>query len=356
MKYTILSGFDSNIKRLFLKLPSKLYNKKMNPQDIKLEKQILDKKHILSTYFDILPFIIVDEKNRIISRCILTYYPNDDNAYVGFFESFYDIEASSLLLKAVTEKAKKDGKNKLIGPLDASFWIKYRFKTNNFETIYTAEPYCKEYYTSFWEKFGFSISDTYFSNKFYIPKKDDDSMRCRKRLEMIKEKNYYIKKLTNKNFNESLEDIYNLIMKCYSKFPLYKKIEKQHFIEMFKNLKYVLEFDMVKLVYKNEELAGFFIAIPNYYNLTNKKISLLSLVKILKIKNNPKEYVLLYMGIGKTHQGLGSAMAEMMKQELVERKCKAIGALMHEGKVTNNYYKEKTSDRYKYVLLEKKIL
>ena len=348
----MLSGFSNNVKKLFLSLPSRLYSQNLLTQDVKIEKLLLNKKHILSSNFNITPFIVVDKNNNIISRCILTYYPNDDNAYVGLFESFNIPEASKLLLKSVQEKAKHDEKKKLIGPLDASFWIGYRFKTNNFESIYTAEPYGKSYYVGLWKEFGFTVRDRYFSNKMDIPKKEDTSMKCKLRLQMIEKKGYIMKHSSKKTFYSDIENVYELLTKVYSQFPLYKDISKTQFIKMFYHLKYILDFDMVKLVYKNQKLAGFFIAIPNYYNLLNN-INLKTIVKILKIKKNPKEYVLLYTGIGHEHAGLGSAMAELIKEELVRKQCKSIAALIHEGKVTNHYYKELEINQYEYVLLEK---
>ena len=354
MEYRVLSGFDDYIKKLFLKLPSKLYSKNVIIQDVKQEKLILNKKHILSKSFDMTPFIVIDKNNEIVSRCILTYYPDDCNAYIGFFESFNIPEASFLLLKDVEEKARKDNKKNLIGPLNASFWIGYRFKTNNFDEVYTAEPYCKEYYAKLWQDFGFRIKDRYFSNRYDIPKEDDINFKCKNRLQMVEEKGYIIRNTSAKNFDTDIENIYELLTDVYSNFPLYKNISKKQFMEMFGNLKYVLDFNMVKVVYKDEKLAGFFIAIPNYGNLTNN-ISLINLMKIKKIKRNCKDYILLYTGIGKEHIGLGSAMAEVIKKELANRESKSIGALIHEGKVTNNYYKDLIIDKYEYVLLEKEI-
>ena len=171
---------------------------------------------------------------------------------------------------------------------------------------------------------------------------------------MIKEKGYVIRNTTSKTFDIDIQNIYKLLTKVYSNFPLYKNISKDQFIKIFGPLRYVLDFEMVKVVYKDEELTGFFIAIPNYGNLLYN-INLINLIKIKKIKRNCKDYILLYTGIGKEHLGLGSAMAEIIKQELSNRQCKSIGALIHEGKVTNNYYKELMIDKYEYVLLEKNL-
>ena len=99
------------------------------------------------------------------------------------------------------------------------------------------------------------------------------------------------------------------------------------------------------------KIVAFFINLPNYNNLLNN-ITLNKLVKIFKIKKNPKEYVLLYMGVDTTALGLGAALAELIKIELCNKKCTSIGALIHKGKVTNNFYNELIDNKYHYVLLE----
>ena len=69
-------------KDLFLSLPKKLYDKKFLTQDLELEKKILNCVHPLSIDFDIYPFILLNTSGKIVSRCVLTVYPNDYNGYV----------------------------------------------------------------------------------------------------------------------------------------------------------------------------------------------------------------------------------------------------------------------------------
>ena len=169
---------------------------------------------------------------------------------------------------------------------------------------------------------------------------------------MMLEKGYIIRSTSAQNFDTDLINIYELLTNVYSNFPLYKDISKEQFVSMFGYLKYVLDFDMVKVVYKDGKLAGFFVSVPNYGNLTSN-INFGNLAKIKKIKKNGKDYILLYSGIGKEHPGLGSAMAEVIKEQLVRKKAYSIGALIHDGKVTNNYYKNLIINKWEYVLMEK---
>lgn len=356
MKYEYRAGSTAEVREQFLKLPRRLYDKSTYVQDIKLEEQLLTGSHVLSCHFKFTPIIVLERQKAVVGRCILTFYEDDPAAYVGFFECIDDSEAATVLFQAAETIAREQGKTRLTGPLNGSFWIGYRLKVDRFETVYTSEPYNKEYYSRLWKQAGFVVCDRYSSNLFRVPRKEDSSMKCRQRLQMIREKGYEILSPNRKTFDVRLKEIYGLLIRVYANFPMFKRIEEQEFCELFKGLKHVLDFELVKLVYWKRELVGFFICVPNYGNLTHQSITPGNLLKILRIKyRRSKEYVLLYMGIDPGHPGLGAAMAELIKQELTKRRARSIGALIHEEKISGEYYKELTMDRCEYVLFEKEI-
>ena len=95
-------------------------------QDIAQERKLLAGKHVLSHYFTFLPVIALDEERKTAGRCALTLYEGDPVGYVGFFECIDDPDAAGALLAAAGKLAKKYGRTRLEGPLNASFWIGYR--------------------------------------------------------------------------------------------------------------------------------------------------------------------------------------------------------------------------------------
>lgn len=356
MGYYYGYGSSNAVITQFLKLPHMLYDSKTYVQDIETEKQLLTGTHVLSHYFSVTPIVILDEYRKPVSRCVLTFYENDPTAYVGFFESINDTKASDALFTAARRLARQNGREKLAGPLNGSFWIGYRLKTNKFGSVYTSEPYNKEYYLDLWKHAGFEVSDRYISNAFRIPTETDSSMKCRERLEMVKENGYLITTPTKETFDRNLRDIYGLLIRVYANFPMFRKVEEEEFRRLFGSLKYVLDFEFVKLIYKEQELAGFFVCIPNYQNLTHQTIRLGNLLRIWKMKNSKeKELILLYLGIDPAHPGLGAALTELVKQELVRKQVRSISALIHEGKITGKFYQELVEDQYKYVLLSRNI-
>lgn len=145
----------------FLALPKTLYPRERRTQDTKAEKAILNGTHPLSGEFTVRAYLAVDDGASPQGRCVLTYYPDDPAAYVGFFECVEDLDVCRALLSAAEAQARADGKEKLVGPLNASFWIGYRFKVENFDEHFTGEPDNLPYYADFWEACGFTVSERY---------------------------------------------------------------------------------------------------------------------------------------------------------------------------------------------------
>lgn len=355
MKTVIFHKRKSYIKK-FIKLPKRLYNKREITTNPKTEEALLEGTHILSHYFETTGFMVLDEKENALSRCMVTVYLKDSTAYVGFFESVDNMQASQQLFLSVEEFCRNYNLKKIIGPLDSSFWIKYRLKTNHFGSPYACEPYNKPYYFSMFEKAGFKVSDKYYSNRFCVVDKSYSNEKYKKRLSEMLEKGYYIENIKAQNFDLDIKTIYNLINKLYRSFPTYKEITQEEFIQIFSSLKIVLNFDMVYIAYKEQKPVGFFITMPNYSNDICGNMTPAKLIQILHKKNHSREYVHLYLGVEKEHLGLGTALSEKILEKMKESQTPSIGALIHEGKVTGGYFKELIEKTYEYVLFCKEVL
>lgn len=350
MAYIFKEAKDEKTKKLFLDFPSKLYGKNENPQDYKCEKQLLNHTHPLSNNFEFYSYLIINELEEVLCRCSVTYYPNDKTAYIGFFEAVNDIYAVKYMFICIKEKACGRGCTEMVGPVDASIYINYRFKTNCFDKIYTGEPYNKPYYVDLWKECGFEIKEKYESNQLRQVEKTDIDERLQRICERFQSRGYKFVSPTKDTFQKCLTDVYSLMMKTYSGFPCFKEINKEQFMEMYSKLKKIANFDMIKLVYKGNILKAFCVAIPNYRYLTRGKISISKLLKIRKIKKHPDEYVILYVGADASSAGIGSALIQEIRHRLYENKCTSIGALIKEGNITGKLYSDLYVDKYCYVL------
>lgn len=341
----------------FLKLPKMLYTKWNNTENYNDVKSILLGKHILLKYIDKLyKFIIYDDNGKIAGRFAITTVKDDANAYLGFFECVEDEKVAKYLFDNASEYVKKLGYNKIIGPVDLNMWQKYRLKINRFDLRpYTGEPYNLEYYYKMFLDNGFVVKDKYYSNSYYRFNPEYVDPQFTKRYKYFINKGYEIRSLRMDEWDNAIEQIYELIMRLYTNFNTFIKLEKEDFIEQFNSYKKILDLDMVIMAFYEGKIVGFSIAIPNYNNAVYNLSSIGNLLKILKTKKRADEYMITYMGVLPEHKGLARAITYLTVEELKKKKAKSIGALIREDIVTNSFAKEMLNFTYEYVLMENNV-
>ena len=361
MKYKCLFGNSEKIKYSFLSFPEKLYRGEICPQDMNTEKALLEGTHPLSNDFSVIPLLTVNEKEETSSRALLTFYDDEENAYLGFFECINDVEACRRLMEKAFDIVRENGKKGIIGPVDSSIWIGYRFKIFNQDEEnkdvrpYTSEPWNKPYYTEFFKQCGFSVYKRYFSFRLKRITEKEGKPKYVERVERFRKLGYEFRNLDLKLFDKTLKEIYELLIELYSSFPGYKRISYEAFYELFHNLKAVLSARDVILIYKDRKLVAFSISVPDFHENLFGKMTVMKLLKVLLIKNFPKEMVYLYMGVDPAHLGLGSVMAELIRRELYKNGRIPIKALILENKVTGSYYNNLSEEKMEYVLLKKDV-
>ncbi len=338
----------------FLALPGRLYGSEELMQNENEERAILKGAHVLSHYFTATP-ILVYADGKAVSRGIVTVYPEDEVAYLGYFESENNSAAAGLLFHTAFEMVRNMGLKGIVGPVDCSFWIKYRLKTNQFRSPYTGEPYNKDYYLNLWEENGFQVWEQYGSNHYMEVENDEGCEKYMERLAQKLDQGYEIKSPRPREFRRTMREVYGLLIELYSAFPAYKRITEAEFCKQFKYLKSILNYSMVKMAYYQGEAVGFFVSVPDFGNAVYGKIHLWELPAILAKKKKPDSYVMLYMGVDPKHKGLGSAFAEAIRSELKIQKVPSVGALIRSGNYSQSYVGQLIDFAYEYVLLERRI-
>lgn len=337
----------------FLELPKKLYTKDTNMENPGEVEKLLRGIHPLSKYFTLHKFLVYRQA-EVMGRFVITTYPEDENAYIGFFECVDDREAAGVLFHQASRYAKQIGKCKLIGPVDASFWIKYRLKINLFDKPpYTGEPYNKDYYLKLFRDNGFEISQHYTSNIYN--RLETAEPLYDNRYSAFVEKGYQIISPNIQDYDQVIRELYDLITELYSDFPIYKEVSYQDFAAVFSDYRYIINMSMVRMAYYNGEAVGFFISVPDYGNRVYHLKRVRNLLHIFSIKKKPKRYIMLYMGVLSAHRGLGKALVGSIMEELRKSGLPSIGALARDGKITQKYGEEHIEQCYEYVLLEREV-
>lgn len=352
--YEIKLTADEKTKQDFISLPGKLYTKKQSVQNKDEENKLLCGTHVLSKYFIFQGFVCYKE-GSICARLAVTLYPDKSIAYFGFFESVNDKSAAKALMDEAERYAKQHGRTKLTGPVDASFWIKYRLKVNRFEKrTYVSEPCNKDYYINLYDFCGFVTEAEYISNIYEkLPLFNYEIEKYSNRYKEFTEKGYEIISPKRKDWEKVISEVYKLIIDLYSDFPVFSYISEEDFKELFKSYKFILDFSMVKMAYYNKEAVGFFIGMPDYKNRLYGKISFLTLIYVFFKRIRSKNYVMLYLGVDNNHHGLGKAITGAIMDNLHKKQATSIGAFIKRGKITERYVEEKVHGVYEYLLLNK---
>ena len=345
---------EENYIEDFLSLPKKLYTKLDNMEDPNTMKSILTNNHPLSNDFKLNKYLVYKD-DEVVARFVITEYPDDKKVcYIGFFECINDKKVAKFLFEEADKIAKEKKYKKIIGPVDASFWIKYRLKINKFERPYTGEPYNKDYYLKLFTDNKYKVCDHYTSQSYDTVDDSYFNDKFTEHYNEFKKLGYEIIKPKPEDFNKCMSEVYDLITKLYSDFPIFKNLKKESFLEIYKSYKSIINMNMVRMAYFKGEPVGFYISVPNYNNIVYH-LSPINILKILHQRKHPKGYVMLYMGVDSNHRGLGKALVYSIVEELKKNNLPSIGALAHDGKINQNYAAEKINSRYEYVLLERSI-
>ncbi len=353
MKTVAINGEKSYIEA-FLKLPQMLYKKSERTNSKSEELQLINGTHILSHYFSVKAFLVLDEYEKPIARCIVTLYPNDSCGYLGLFEAKNDETACEKLFDAAHLHCVQNKIYKVLGPVDASIWIKYRLKYSGFAQPFTGEPHNKPYYKTLFEKFGYTVHKKYISN-VYAEIENYTNKKGKKRLLSKLAQGYEIISPSKRNFQKHLREVYCLLLNLYSDFPAFKPIGEDEFVALFYNLRHIADYSMIKLAYLNGELTGFFIAFPNYGKVLCGNLTPLKFLQLQWLKKHAKQYIAPYLGVKKGHEGLGVAITELVLEHKSKRKIRLIGALIQEGKATNAYFGDKLQRKIEYALMYKNL-
>ena len=350
-----LVRFDKETQYIkdFVKLPQMIYSSNDNMEDPDTMKMILEERHPLSKYFKLAKFLVYDK--GIKGRFIITSYEGDNTAYIGFVEFVNDVEVAKFLFDKAYEYCKAEGFTNIQGPVDASFWIKYRLKINKFEDPYTGEPYNKDYYFDLYKANGFEVIEHYISNAFASVDESYVNEKFENRYKEFISHGYEIRSPGEDEFDSAIEAIYDMVTTLYSDFPIFKDVGKKDFCDLFASYKKIMNMSMTKLAFYEDKPVGFYVSVPDYGNLVYHTSNPVNIVKILNLKKKPRRYVMLYMGVLPEHQGLGKALVYAVMKELMATGLPSIGSLIRDGKINGKYASEKIEDVYEYVLLGKNI-
>lgn len=329
--------------------------------DPETEMALLRGQHVLSKTLQIQAYLFLDTEEtndslltqeNCLARIALIRTDGQDEMCFGYFAKRDCLLDISPLLEAVERAAKELGATCLIGPVNGSFWLSYRFKIDSFDLKpYFGEPRNPAGYPALFEAACYRQANIYRSN--YYPPGALVTKRMQDRLGGFQALGYTIRTPRPREQEELITDLHGLISELYLDFPLYHKVDLSSFRTLFGTLPTVADFRLLRIAYKDGQPVGFLIALPDYQDRLDTKQRVWKKLLAILGKRRIKQTVLLYLGAKPDSLGLGSALVADFARTVRERKLSVIAALIEGDKVTGSYAHDRISQTRRYALYRK---
>lgn len=238
----------------------------------------------LADYYE--EFTEEEAKAYLIINKNITEHP----CMFGFVSLPEDYEISKKLFTKIENKARELGYKDIVGPLNYTTWMSYRFAVNNFD--FKLYPDCTnpKYYIDYIKKMGYRELYTYRSayidmkNKLY----DIGELVYKQKLK----EGYEFIQYNSKEVYDHAKDIYNISVDAFKDSFLYSEIPFECFEQIY--LEWTKNVDMVLIIaYKDKKAIGYVMGYENPYS----KDFISKTSAVLKEYQNNKVYVaLLYLG------------------------------------------------------------
>lgn len=295
----------------FIMLPFRLYKDEPNwvPPLISERKQFFDKsKNPFYRGAKTKLFLALKEGEVVgrIATCV-NFYHNEFHmekvGFFGFFESIDDFEVASKLFKVAMITLKSEGMEKMRGPTNFSTNHEIGFLIEGFDRPPTVmNPYNKPYLPKLAEKFG--LKKVMDLNAYLITKETPISDRQVALVNRIKERNkIQIRSVNLSRFDEEVRLINKIYNQAWERNWGFVPMPEDEFFYMAKELKQLVEEDLVMIAYVNGEPAAFSMAVPDINQVLiglNGRLFPFGILKVLwntKIRRKITGMRMLTMGV-----------------------------------------------------------
>lgn len=303
----------------FIKVPWKIYADDPNwvPPLISAQKDLLNKKkNPFFRYADV-KFFIARHAGGNVGRiaAILNRNHNEFHeekvGFFGFFESINEYEVARKLLKTAMINLKRDGMEKMRGPVNLSTNYEVGALIDAFDQPPVVNmTYNPKYYLDFYEKFGFAKIKDLLAYK--ITKEDEPPERMVRIAEKVREKeNINIRTVNMKKFDEELKVINQIYNSAWSRNWGFIPVPDDEFVHIAKDMRQIVDPDLVLIAEVNGNPIGFSLTLPNVYQIlpyANGHLFPLGMFKLLwhsKVKNKIDSVRIITLGIEHDYQKRG---------------------------------------------------
>jgi hypothetical protein len=287
---------NPKLEKEFLLFPVELYkNEKhwIRPLDKDMDAVFNPAVNKYFRHGSLTRWVLNDESGKTIGR--IAAFINNKTAktteYVtgglGFFECIDNKEAAFKLFDIAKEWLKERGMEAMDGPINFGERDKWwGLLVDGFTDPNYCMPYHFPYYKNFFEEFGFKV---YFEQYTYHRKVEDPlpQIYAEKADRIARDSNYRFESIDKKKLEKYAEDFRYVYNKAWVKHSGVREMPKSQALSIMKQMKPVLDEDLVWFAYYNNEPVAFFIMIPELNQIfkhLNGNLNLIGKLKFLYYK------------------------------------------------------------------------
>jgi ribosomal protein S18 acetylase RimI-like enzyme len=293
-------------------------------------KALFDSKHPFYKTSDMRSWLAYDEKNKIVGRISAIYnrayneFQGANAGFFGFFESIDSIEVANALFSTAEKYLKEKGAKELIGPMSPSTNYECGILVEGFESpAYLMMTHNPAYYDKLISNYGLTKSKDLLA--FLV---DTNTQLPERMLAAAahneKKANITYRKINVKNWNAEIELMHKIYNSAWVKNWGFVPMNKEEFFHAAKDLKSIVDDNLITFVSVGAETVGFVVTLPDYNQVFKQipdgKLLPFGIFKLLNAKKYISQVRVITLGIDPRFQnlGLGSLLYKQAQVEVTK--------------------------------------
>ena len=280
-KYTLQEVTTPALEREWLDFPKRIYKGNRNwvcPLDTDIRKVFDPARNEQFADGEAVRWVVRNRAGEVVGR-IAAFY-NREKASIeeqptggcGFFESIDDQQVADMLFEASRMWLASRGMEAMDGPINFGQrrdWWGLLVEGYEFQPLYK-NPYNPPYYKELFENYGFK---NYFNQHSFIWRVNDSEANKQifaraERLYTVP--GYRVENIDMNNLEEAAESFRVIYNKAWALFSGVKPMTQEEALEMVREMKPIIDPNIIFFAYFNEEPIGFFITVPDLNRLIGK--------------------------------------------------------------------------------------
>lgn len=307
--------------KTFVKFPWKIYrdDPEWVPPLIMDRMEFLNRKKNPFFQHSDAELFLVRQHGDVVGRIAAARYErhleayNDDTGFFGFFECVNDQEVADALFDGAADWLKSRGLRRMRGPMNFTINDECGLLVDGFDTphvvMLTHNPSC---YPQLVEGHGFQKAQDLYA--YRIERPETVPHRLERAMKLIEERHgITVRGVDMSNFDEDVERVHTIHSQAWSENWGAVPLTKAEFKRIAKELKFVLDPDLIFIVEAEGDPVGISVTIPNINEAlrhANGRLLPFGLLKILWYRRKIQSVRVLIMGVLREHRvrGLDAAM------------------------------------------------